>query len=385
MLLAAHFQTVSVTFHNRQSNIHTPLHSWLGIYENLLSALLSRYIYLCHFVTVNVTLIMSSKRDCQQFCTVILISKGYCITLLPLMASFSLCLHVKPLFSIDLWWFLTTCQMDFRQACPHLKVTLHCNCRLFATTVVGNTCLTINPEVLDFILDHTHQQFKLNKMQRFRVRREIKQNTLASTCKVKQKNNLHAHKPKQWQKKKTSTVLSHCHATTIHNAFIVQSDPPPMDIIQSDADWARFYWHNLAMTSGTMCNKLTFCCQTGITHYFQKAFNHFHCITPYPKLDQYYIYIYMYIKRDLQVMFLFHQNFPSLQWWLHSNKHVHTYVYVLTVNKRQTSNILPTSRTMFRLPLRWRFFLLRRDTWSAVCYETCIFNFSPHMNSIFTW
>lgn len=149
--------------------------------------------------------------------------------------------------------------------------------------------------------------------------------------------------------------------------------------------WARFYWHNMAMTSGTMCNKLTFCCQTGITHYFQKAFNHFHCITPYPKLDQYYIYIYMYIKRDLQVMFLFHQNFPSLQWWLHSNKHVHTYVYVLTVNKRQTSNILPTSRTMFRLPLRWRFFLLRRDTWSAVCYETCIFNFSPHMNSIFTW
>lgn len=187
MLLAAHFQTVSVTFHNRQSNIHTPLHSWLGIYENLLSALLSRYIYLCHFVTVNVTLIMSSKRDCQQFCTVILISKGYCITLLPLMASFSLCLHVKPLFSIDLWWFPTTCQMDFRQACPHLKVTLHCNCRLFATTVVGNTCLTINPEVLDFILDHTHQQFKLNKMQRFRVRHEIKQNTLASTCKVKQK------------------------------------------------------------------------------------------------------------------------------------------------------------------------------------------------------
>lgn len=36
--------------------------------------------------------------------------------------------------------------------------------------------------------------------------------------------------------KKTLTVLSHFHATTIHNAFIVQSDPPQMDIIQSDTD-----------------------------------------------------------------------------------------------------------------------------------------------------
>ena len=106
-------------------------------------------------------------------------------------------------------------------------------------------------------------------MQPVRVRHEIKQNkTLCdSTCKVKQKNYQHAHKPKQWQKNKTSTILLHFHATIIYNAFIVQSLYNLMLIVCKSwlAQSGNDIWH--------MCN--TFCCKTGISNYFQKALNYF--------------------------------------------------------------------------------------------------------------